>query len=64
MSPADKEEYALIASREGRPTGCKAAREETRGRSLWRGQVIPDGVQPARARPIQRKEASGDFARA
>ncbi len=25
--PAEKEEYALIAIREGRSTGCKAARE-------------------------------------
>ena len=37
--PVEEEEYAQIAIREGRPTGCKAAREETRGMSLRRGQM-------------------------
>ena len=55
--PVEEEEYAPIAIREGRSTGCKAAREGNARKVALEGAGEGHCLQPARVRPIQRKEA-------
>ena len=59
--PVEKEEYVPIAIREGRPTGCKAAREGNARNVALEGADEWLGRQSARARPIQRTEAFAFF---